>query len=206
MTNTKQTVKTSWYRKLTLEHWGTIVGSLILFSSWIVDKNYQSEWAATRDKLQRSQLVVDIEEVHRSLYDLAYLHELKKQPVDSFSLAVAALGQTRTKLNLYTWGVGRVTDNADEYQQMIATKRQIIEISEYSLLTSDYKKLFEAHDIVTKVFTKNYMKNDASFSDKIDVVNQEQDKWDKRFFWLYVVGSFVLGVSYIYGRATEKRD
>ena len=204
MENAKPTEKTMWFKKLTFQHWGTIVGSLILFFSWIVEKEYKSNWEEKRDELRRSQLVIDIEEVNRSIYDLEFLHELSKQPIDSFSLANAALGQTRTKLNLYTWGVARVSENSEESSKMMAAKRVIIEISEKSLIAGNYQKIFEAHNFVSDVFAKNYMKNDNSYSDKVDEVNAERDKWSRIFFWLYILGSALLGASYIYGKVTEK--
>ncbi len=184
-------------KKLKYEHWGFIIGSSILFLSWIVDKNYQSSYQETKEGLQRSQLVVDIEEVHRSLYDLAYAQEIRKQPCDSFLLAFAALGQTRTKINLYTWGLGRVNENSKAYDTMVAVKNTIIQISEESMLSRNYKKLFEAHALVSKVFVNNYMQNDKKFTDKYGEVKLALARWNSIFKWLYAIGTILLGVSYV---------
>jgi len=47
----------------------------MIFSSWLVENQAQSKWIEEKDNLKRSQLGIDIEEVHRSIYELAYVHE-----------------------------------------------------------------------------------------------------------------------------------
>ena len=63
----------SWYKRLKIYTWLTILGGFIIFWSWIVQNHYKAKWDDKIQMLQRTQLVVDIEEVHRSFWERAFM-------------------------------------------------------------------------------------------------------------------------------------
>ena len=203
-TSQKKNQSKPWYRRLSWSDYLTILGGVILFGSWIAQNKFQVEWDDKIRMLERSQLVIDIEEVHRSLWELSYNVEIRNQPVDSLHLAIAALGVTRSRMDLYTWGIARVSENSVTNSQMMQAKRLIDEKSRQSLLQGDLKPVFDAFQFINEAFTKNYMNIDRNFDTKLNEVRTNQRFWNVIFFRSYIIGSTLLGIGFILGKLTSK--
>jgi hypothetical protein len=186
-----------WLSKLKLNSWITVIGGIIIFTSWIVEKKFQSKWTDEKDNLKRSQLVIDITENQRSIYEVAYLNECQRQQKDTLLLASYQQRLARVYMDLLSWSKGRVSDDAKKYNEIISSKRQIDEQNRNCLKESDYKTINRNFNKVAAVFGEVYMKLDNDFSDKVDIVNDNEKFWTLVFTTLYILGSMLLGISYV---------
>jgi len=189
--------KSKGLKKLRLTHWLTIIGGLTLFSSWFVERNFQNNWTDQKENLKRSQLVIDITEVNRSTYELAYYAEVQKPKIDTPIVAFIQQRLARVYLDLLTWSKGRVTDDAKGYNVLINAKRQIDEDNRKYLSTHEYVKISKSFNNISQVFGKTYMSLDNEYSDKVDLVNENEKYWSDRFSFLYILGSVILGIAFI---------
>lgn len=197
MTNKAKLQRKFWFSKLKLNSWLTIIGGIIIFTSWIIENKFQSKWAHEKENLKRSQLVIDITENQRSIYEVAYMNECQRQQKDTLLLASYQQRLARVYMDLLSWSKGRVSDDATKYYEIINSKRQIDEQNRKCLKEGDYKTISSNFNIVAAVFGEVYMKLDNDFSDKMDIVNENEEYWTLVFTTLYILGSILLGISYV---------
>lgn len=194
-----------WKKKLSLVNWLSIIGGLILFSSWIVEKNKQSKWSEEKDSLKRSQLVIDIAENQRVTLETAYFNEIRKSDSDEMLIAFYQKGLTRNYLNLLTWSKGRVSESPKEYSSLMASKKKIIKENLTFFRNGKFEKIKSNFTNVAEYFGTNFMKLDADFSDKYDLVEENENYWNKVFSLLYILGSLLIGLSYLLEHTKEKK-
>jgi len=185
--------------------WLTIIGGIILFAAWVAQNHYKAKWDGEIQKLQRSQLVIDIEEVNRSVWEQAYLVESQRKPINKFLLAKAELELTRAYLDLYTWSVARVSDNSVNNSKMMEVKHMIDTTARQDLREGNYQHISQAFYFVSGQFGKYYMNLDRSFSAKVDEVSRIQENWQKVFMGSYIVGSIMLGWAFILERLSKNK-
>lgn len=184
-------------KKLKASNYLTIVGGFVIFLSWVVERQLELKWASERERLNRSQLVIDIAENRRALYEVALINEFQKSDPDTVLLTAYKLCLTRSYLDLLVWSHGRVTDNIDEYSALVHSKRTVDEQNRNSWINSNYIKINENYNSVSKTFEQTYEVFDDEFLNKIESVNNKESFWAKVFTSLYVLGSILLGISYL---------
>lgn len=194
-----------WYKRLSKSTWLTIIGGSIIFWSWIAQNYNKVIWDDKVQLLQRSQLVVDIEEVHRSFWEKAFYDELRRIPLDTLGLANAAIKMTRSRLDLYTWGLARVSDDSVDNSVIMQAKYLIDSVSGLHLKNRNYRPIFNATNAIDTIFTKNYPKLNYKFFEKADEVRIEQERWQMIYIILYVFGSILLGFGYILKKLSEDK-
>ncbi|MET0946320.1 MAG: hypothetical protein ABWY22_12985 [Flavobacterium sp.] len=184
-------------KKINNQTWIAILGGTILFLSWIVEKKYESNWSNEKQKLERSQLVIDITEVQRANYEVAYNIETQKDKQDLVLLTFIQIGLCRTYMNLLSWSKGRVSDDTENYKKIINSKREIdsANISNYN--SGNYEIVNSNFELVKSVFEKKYLDLDNQFSVKVDEVDSKQNLWNIIFTILYVLGSILVGISFV---------
>ncbi len=192
--------------RLKLYNWLTIWGGIIILTSWIVEKGFQSKWVNEVEKLKRSQLVIDITENQRSTLEVAYLIEIQKQQKDTFLLASLQQRLARVYLDLLTWGIGRVTEDTSQYSLVIQIKRIIDVNNGVCLNKKKYTSINSNFNLVTGVFRNFYMKLDKDFSDRVSLVNSKESLGFNIFASLYILGTILLGISYIIEQCERKRN
>ncbi len=192
-----------WYNKLGRVSWLTMIGGIIIFASWIVDKKLQSKWTDQKEFLKRSQLVIDITEVSRSTYELAYYEQVRKNSIDSIQVSFIQLNLARVYLNLLSWSKGRISDDADNYSKLISSKRKIFEDNQRALLANDYKGISRTFNMVAALFAQDYMELDNKYSTLVGEVNDKEDFWGSVFISLYILGSIVLGIAFIIEKTSK---
>lgn len=185
------------YKKLTFANWLTIIGGIVIFISWLVERNFQTKWTDEKEKLKRSQLVIDITETRRSILEVSYFSEVMKKPIDSLHVAFLQQRLAQTYLDLLTWSKGRVTDKSDDYLNLIKSKQKIVEENQTCFINDNYEKIDSNFNLVVTVFGINYTQLDKEFSNKFQLVQEKEDLWANLFTFLYVLGSSVLGLSFI---------
>src|SRR5262245_23868713 len=101
-------------------------GTAALVYSWSNEKQKLARASEEVNRLQRSQLVIDIDQVARDQWIIALNQELSKSEPNQDVLAVAANAAVR---NFVTWQSHmemRVATSSAEYQQTIASRTAIV--------------------------------------------------------------------------------
>jgi hypothetical protein len=174
-----------------------IIGGITLFSSWIVEKKYESEWVNKKQNLERSQLVIDITEVRRSNYEVAYNIEAQKKNQDITTITFIQVGLCRTYMDLLSWSKGRITDDSGKYNKIVQLKKEIDEENINSFKSGNYNQVHLNFDMVKATFEAEYLKLDNNFATKVDEVDSNQKFWNNIFTSLYFLGSILVGISFI---------
>src|SRR5215210_1128320 len=105
-----------WYRKIP---WITVLGASLIFASRIRQNYFKSNWTTERNRLERSQLVLDIEQGRANLWELALSQELNKEKPDEDVLLLTARQVIETEMLLSSWSEGRLAKDADKYGNIL---------------------------------------------------------------------------------------
>lgn len=177
--------------------WFTIAGGLILFLSWVIEKNIQADMAQEKEQLKRSQLVIDITEVQRSTWEVAYAKEINQKPIDTPVLAFIETNLTEVYMNLTNWSEARVKKSSDSLiNGQIELKRAVSEQDRIALSRKDYLLIDHDFRIAAEVFGNKFRSLDNDFIDVYVDLDKRERQWSFIFNIFYVVGSLFLGLSY----------
>lgn len=198
--------KEKWYKKILLTTWLTIFGSVTIFFSWIVEKNFQSEWTNQKESLKRSQIVIDIVENRRTMYEIALSQEELKAKPDSTLIAHYQQRLSRAYMDLLSWNKARVTDDKQKNQKLIQAKHLFDDDNLANFEKGNYKKIKENFNFALAVFGEYYMKLDGNFSKKYDEVLENENFWTNILTYSYIIGSVLLGIGYILEKKSKQND
>lgn len=160
-----------WFRKVP---WVTLMGSLLIFASWLTQNWLKAHWENEKSKLERSQLAVDIEQNRMDEWTNALWQELHKEKPSKEVLGLSALKIIETSSNLSAWIRGRLMDDPAAYRDTIQKKKQ---------LQSDARAMFEKGDYDNVVKASQYLQllmkdtDDEAmeqFGLRVDAVNQSK--------------------------------
>jgi len=191
-------------RKFTLKNWLTIFGSVIIFASWIAEKKFKSEWKNEIERLNLSQLIIEIAENRKHVYEIAYLNETQSERKDTSLIAFYEQKLIRTFLDLFTWSKGRISNDSEEKNQLINEKRKIVDVTRDSLIAGNYKVVNQYFIKVFEVMINDYSQLDNQFFIEYDRVKRNERIWTNIFISFYILGSVLLGTSYIVGLLNRK--
>jgi hypothetical protein len=176
----------------------TVLGGIILFSSWLVEKKFQFKWNEEKEQLKRSQLVIDISESQKTICEFAYISELRKKPADTLLLSFYQQRLSRVYMDMLNWSKVRVSGNTAEYSDLNHSRKLIDSINKASFVNKDYGTINTNFTGVAAAFDKSYLRLDNDFSKKYDQVISTADKWDLVFTILYILGSVLVGLGYVF--------
>ena len=188
-------------RKFTLKNWFIIAGSIIIFVSWIVEKQFLQSRQDEKERIKRSQLVINITENHRAINELGYF-EYQKEKNDSL-IAIYQQRLAIDYLNLIIWSIGRNGNDEDKFNKWIDYREKVVEHISNSLNQEDYITINAQFLAVIQHFKKEYVDLDNEFTDKVEMVNSNVRMGTSIFMILYIMGSAFLGLGYIFGILNE---
>jgi len=203
-----------WYKKFAFTDWLKIIGGILLFFSWYADKT-ESDWSSEKDKLMRSQLVIDMLEMERSNYEIALAVELKRNPIDSFQVALSKQRLSRVYLDYLTQSIGRILDRNEKsphydtlYVDMVSYKENFDVTNRENLKKQNYRSIDSAFDKVVDSFGSQFDDLGLAFKKKYWYVDKTETAYKKLFHVLYWLGSVALGYGFIVGklRGEKKSD
>ncbi len=195
-----------WYKQFAFTDWLKIIGGILLFFSWYADKT-ESDWSSERDKLMRSQLVIDMLEMERCNYEIALALELKKSPIDSLQVALSKQRLSRVYFDYLTQSIGRVLDKNEkslyydsQYVNMVRYKEIFDATNRENLRQQNYRSIDSAFDKVVDSFSSQFDNLRTAFREKYWYVDKTEAGYKKLFHALYWLGSLALGYGFIVGK------
>jgi hypothetical protein len=173
------------------------IGTIGLINSWARQNRELVRANENVYLLQRSQLVIDIDEIARDQWLIAIDQEIAKEKPNSEFLVVAARGALEGFLRWQTHMEGRVDGSTDEYKKelaargsMLAQADKLVEAKDYRSLTALLQNLTEmSHNL----HSTNYLDN--QFFSAVDVANTKVAENEGRVLFWYVLGTSLLFLS-----------
>ena len=119
-----------WFHRIP---WLTLMGSLMIFASWLTQNWLKVHWEGEKAKLERSQLAVDIEQNRTDEWTNTLWQELHKEKPSKEVLGLSALKIIETSSNLSAWIRGRLMDDPVAYSRIIQNKSNCRRMQELCL-------------------------------------------------------------------------
>jgi hypothetical protein len=175
------------------------IGTLALIYSWVHQNRELVRAYEEMSRLQRSQLVIDTDEVARDQWLIALDQEMTKQKPDEEFLAVAAHGALEGFLRWQTHMEGRVTESPEEYAKELAARDFLLRQAEGLAQTKDYRALMAVLQklTVTSRDLHSTAELDKRFFAKVDAANDKIAESEGSVRSWYVIGTASLLLSTI---------
>jgi mevalonate kinase len=174
-----------------------VAGTASLVYSWSYEKEELSRATDEVNRLQRSQLVIDIDEVARDQWIIAFNQELSKSEPNQELLAVTSYGAVNNLLMLQSHMEMRVAKSREQYQQTIAARNALItrakefaEAKNYSALAQILNKFQE----LSRASNSTSRLDDEYFA-AVDTANSKVAEIESNMRWWYMAGTAALLLS-----------
>jgi len=197
--------KLRWFAKIP---WLTVIGSALLFISFISQNHYKALWTTETQRLQRSQMVIDIAELRMEKWLITFIQERRKPIPDKEMLGAYAAKLIKCNGNLLAWADARVAQDSTESRAAFEARDRLNLKADELLKNKDYEKIAELAEKILYFQTVFDIdkKQTSEFFKKINAVNEEENTWDQRFYYAYILGSLMIGAQYIIQKLKAKTD
>src|SRR6266850_6073007 len=182
-------------------------GTLALIYSWSYEKHQLARASEEVSRLQRSQLVIDIDEVARDQWIIAFDQELSKSEPSHDVLAVTANGAV---VNLITWQSHmemRVAKSPAEYQQTIAARKAIVAQAQRYADAKNYSelaKILQAFQEMSRASNSTSRLDEAFFA-QVNAANDKVAEIEATMRLWYIVGTAALLLSSVLSSLLAER-
>ena len=176
-----------------------VAGSVLLFVSWVAQNYQQSTWADERQRLMRSQSVLDVGEVRMEHWLALFMAEKAKVIPDRKLLGAYGYKLLQSDRNLAAWGAVRLEKDGAAVSRIFQKRDDLLGVA-YRLYqeekTEDLVRLVE--QTLDATIKAGVVERDTQrFFDAVDVVNQQEEFWNRTFLLSYVLGALLIGVAYL---------
>lgn len=174
-------------------------GTTALVYSWSYEKQELSRASEEVNRLQRSQLVIDIDQVARDQWIIAFNQELAKSNPNPDVLAMTANGAV---MNLVIWQSHmemRVAKSPIEYQQTIKAREAIVAQAGQLANAKNYSSLAQMLQKFEELSraSNSTSRLDKEFFAQVDAANAKVAEIEANMRWWYIVGTAALLLSNI---------
>ena len=183
-----------WYRKIP---WLTLIGSLLIFASWLTQNWLKVRWENEKARLERSQLAVDIEQTRMDEWTNTLWQELHKEKPSREVLGLSALKIIETSSNLSAWIRGRLMDDPASYADVIQKKKALQSNARVMFEKGDYENVVKASQYLQLLMKDVDDEAMEHFGYRVSEVNRSQQSYDSIFLFAYIVGSALLAFEYV---------
>jgi hypothetical protein len=177
--------------------WLTLMGSLLIFASWLTQNWLKVHWESEKAKLERSQLAVDIEQNRMDEWTNTLWQELHREKPSKEVLALSALKIIETSSNLSAWIRGRLMDDPVAYRGIIEKKKQLQADARAMFEKGDYDNVVNASQYLQLLMRDTDDEAMEQFGYRVDAVNRSQRRYDSIFLLAYILGSGLLAFEYV---------
>jgi hypothetical protein len=196
-------------RNFTFKNWFTIIGSVIIFSSWMAERQVDLHKSKV-DDLKRSQLVIDITEVNRSNLEIEYNKAIRSNPIDSPQVAFIEINLALTYMNLINYNRMRIAGVDSEKiklaQNDILQKDFIDSTNRKAFIMRKFAYIDSSFVFVRNKFGQKYIALDRQYPVIYRVEDSSQQFWSNIFSWSYGVGSVFIALAYFSGIIRKNKE
>lgn len=176
-----------------------VIGTALLIISWVRQNRELVRASEDVSRLQRSQLVIDTDEIARDQWLIALDQEMSKTKPSQELLAAEARGALEGFLRWQTHMEERVAESSDEYKNELAARDLILSQAEKLEQAGDYKTmmaLLQRFTVMSHTLNST-AELDKHFFAKVDDANNKVAELEGQVRSLYVLGTAFLLLSSI---------
>src|SRR6266511_236711 len=97
----------------------TFLGGAIIFTSWLIQNYYRSLWTEEIAYLEKTQFLIEIEELKASQWQIQLHLESKRQPPNKSLYSSAAYNYIRSVSTLIAWEEARVLERSNQMNPIV---------------------------------------------------------------------------------------
>lgn len=169
----------------------TFLGGATLFGAWIAQNRLQARWLEKRLYLERTQLLVQINQNTAEMWQIQLNLESTRQPQNEELLRSAAYNFVKSVTTLLAWEESRVTDGS---VAPIVVKDLSHALAKQLLDKRDLGGLLRLVDIAIRTKAQYQAELDQKYFQQMAESKESADIWNGRFHWCYIIGSVLFGV------------
>ncbi len=159
-------------------------------------------------RLQRSQLVIDIDEVDKDQWIIAFTQERNKSQPNEQVLTVTARGAVSSVAMWESHMEMRVASSQAHFEQTIAARKAIIAKAQEYADAKNWTALADMFDNFDKLFRSSnaLARLDQQFSAEVDAARTNVSRIEAEMRWWYVIGTAALLLSTIVSNVLLERS
>lgn len=193
---TQRELKRTWLREFP---WIGVIGSIVMFLSWILQSQFASNAAAERMRLDRSQLSIDLQQMRMESWQAIYMQEKAKAEPNKSILLASAYKTLQSQLNLAAWASARIrekeSDAGSDISQKNAVQAALAKMYRDQDLAALEDDLRKSANVLNQL---NVIENfNSKFEERMTDVRRQEQWFTLLFSGLYVLGTFMLGVQFL---------
>jgi hypothetical protein len=169
-----------------------IVGSSIIFFSWLAQNYYQPQWLEEQMRLEKTQFLIQIEEGRADFWLNQLNQEVKREKRDNDLYMSAAINVINSTAKLFSWEKARV-GNESQQSEAISEREQLIEKAHKALSEKDLFKLQEIFIILRERKSNLQHIHDEKFAEEFYSASSRAMFWRHFFIFSYIFGSALIG-------------
>jgi branched-subunit amino acid aminotransferase/4-amino-4-deoxychorismate lyase len=168
-----------------------LFGTVALCLSWFRDTHDLTKARENLARLQRSQLVIDIDKVGRDQWLIAMDQEIAKAKPDPYFLAFASRGALEGAVRWATHMEGRVAASPEEYEQELKARDELLANAQKWEDARDYKNLNRVLGLLNQRMrsTAAVARLDKQFFDSIDAAQDKVARLERGVREWYIAGT-----------------
>ncbi len=174
-----------------------IIGGVIIFCSWIVEKNIKQNWTEAKERHLLNTINSNFRQVQRLNAETVYYTAIRKSEIDSGQIAFYQSAIVDIYLGLLQSYYTEKQMKSTDYDKFRKNQSRIMyDIRKY-MNNREYYKVNKLFNEISNIFSKNYDSMNRAHSANLNHITRIEGTWNTIFIWLYSLGSILLGIGYL---------
>ncbi|MDE5421345.1 hypothetical protein L3073_03920 [Ancylomarina sp. DW003] len=187
--------------------WLGIIGSILIFLSWVYQNQLLSTATEERIKLENTQISIDLQEIRMEMWHKAYVEEKTKQNPDTQILLNTSFKTLQSYLNIIAWSSIRTRNDELDKQKDIKGKYLTLDTLTKWYQSKNLKAL--ETDLGTVIKRENELRFEDQFANKYGKKLVEIDLtvklYTRLFIILFAIGSILIGLDFMLKLNKDRR-
>jgi hypothetical protein len=179
--------------------WLTAIGAVLMFCSWICQNQFAAQFSEERQRLERTQLSIDLAQLRMEQWQVVYMQEKAKSNPDSKILLAASFKALQAHLNAVAWSSAGGREDEAQAAQDIYSKNvvqgKLAERYKHGELEALEKDLNESAAIENQLDVVGNLTED--FVKKFARTRQLENWCTTLFIIMFALGSFVAALDFV---------
>lgn len=173
------------------------IGMLLLFGSWIAQNYNESKWTNQLEWLEHIQTRIMEHEKMRDIWMIEHNTRDTSEPRDLKPRAFAALRMSKRTLHIMTW-ITAVNKTYEIDATVLLNRKNRFDELQTLFDNNKYEELIEKNKLIIKEHNSQLTPSVVNgLNKKLATVRNRKDKWNFIFLWSYIIGTVLLGISWV---------
>jgi hypothetical protein len=189
--------------------WIGMAAGILLFGAFVAQNAVMPLASGNLRDLERKQLVIDIEQTRRDMWQAALGLSISQTGSDPKIVAQYFIYTLEANKNLIAWSAGRAGADLAEYTAKISDRDESVRRARALYASGKFEDLRLMASAAARETVVQLPADDTRFFALLDDARAREKKWYWAFLGAYVVGSCLLGTDVLiryWLRRTRKRS